>query len=188
MPEDKKPSLLDELIDDFFDVSWGDLAHHVIRDMIKPMVKNGIYDILTDAIRYKLWGGKGGPSTSNRIGGGGRDGSFVSRDRRTSPPWKTDDLKIYEAIFDTREAAKDALHQFLGGIKENGWISVNEWCSICKKPQEYTYQNYGWESYMSNRSNGLDPDKEFEKCSITMYHDKWKLTVPKPVILDANET
>lgn len=192
IPNPKKgPSLLDNFMDSFFETSWKDLGRHAINDVIKPSARNFLFDFIVDLARYKIFGGKGAPSS--RYGGNGRDGSFVdyngaSRRNRNDPPWSSaPELPENEAWFRNREDAKRCMDEFVGTIREYGQISLREFARMARKNTNYNLDNYGWESANANEKRGIDPDKPFAYCRIVSCDDGWKLIVPKPILITANE-
>ena len=155
-----------KLADIFISEDVADVKSYVIMDIIVPMLRNAIYDIITGSADMIIYGKNGRSKKSS----GGSKVSYRNfyDDPRDRAPRTTNSLTSFnydEISFESRGDAQLALDQLDDLIERYGFATVADLYDIAQLSSPYTSNKYGW----TNVRNG----------EAVRTRDGYKLKLPK---------
>ena len=128
----------------------GSLGDYVVNDILIPVVKSTLSDIVTGSIEILLYGDRQGGRSSLRRDRGRSYTSYSSlyqrpddRDRRYGrrPSRGT---RVEDVIFESRADAEEVLIQLADLLGEYGLVSMAEFYELSGMPVTYADRNHGW--------------------------------------------
>lgn len=148
-------------MDIFSMTSTAEVKDYLIKEVIIPMVKDGLYDIFDSAIRMKFFGERGGrPKKGSTLGSRTNYGDYFISSKPDKPKPKvrqeTDgNVFDYEDVaFNDKGDASLALDSMLESLDRYGSVTVAEFYSaIGKTPSPIDYK-YGWKDLNSAKISG----------------------------------
>lgn len=136
----------------FYADDAGKIGQHLLIDVIIPMVKKVIVDVVNGTLNMIFYNsGTAGGSTNvpaSRISIGGRNSSneYHSASRNTVKEASDRAYDLNYVIVESQQAAKDVLQQMSFIVDQYGSVRANELCALANITAPYTYVDYGWDS------------------------------------------
>lgn len=144
-----KESIVQSVFKDFFAEDLHTVAHTVLKDVIRPWLLNGIFEMIVNGARTWIFGANGTP-TSNSITA--PQSSYIDytqpaklTDGKTqSQNTKTKIFNPSSQSFSNRGAAELVLSNMKNAIKLYDSVNVGDFCDLCGIDCDFTCYNYGW--------------------------------------------
>lgn len=172
-----KKNNIKSFMNTFINEDAGDIKSYIFRDVVIPLVKDGISDVI-DMILYGETRGRrrrrSSSSTSDRESYRGYYDSRSSRDRRSSDRDRNRGrFDCEELIYEYREDAEDVREKMLDAFEEYKVVTMLDMYEFSGKTPPYTAKNYGW-MYLH----------EDDIRVVRAGRDGWMLKMKRPMPID----
>jgi hypothetical protein len=144
----KKKNELTKFASEFISEDIKNVKTYILKDVLVPAIKKGLYDMVTGAIDMALYGGSGrreSRSTASKVS----YNSYYNRrdDRRVVDESRTRGCLDYDDIVLTdRRDAEEVLIRMDEIIKKYDIVTVADLFELVGEKGPYTARNYGWTS------------------------------------------
>lgn len=144
----KEQSDIQKLASSFLAEDLKTVRDRIITEYALPMLKNGLYSILSSAFSIALFGEDQSRSNNSNYSRNSRnsyDGYYKqSNQNRGMGPRNSAATSWQEAVMDTRADAEEVLSQMKTAICDYGQVSVGDFYDLMGTTHNYTDNNYGW--------------------------------------------
>ena len=125
------------------------VGSHIVTDVIVPMIKNGIVDIVNRSVNMIFFGGGANrnnrnsnvPYVSYNTVSANNNDRFANQATQTRTSFRTDDF-----VFTTRTEAEDVLAQLDGIMETYKMVRVLDFYDTIGKTCDHTAARFGWMS------------------------------------------
>lgn len=144
----KKKNELSKFASEFISEDIKNVKSYILKDVLIPAIKKGLYDIVTTAVDMALYGGTGKSdrrSTASKVSYTSyydrRDDRRVTEDRKARGCLDYDDIVLTD-----RRDAEEVLIRLDEIIKKYDMATVADLFELVGERGPYTARNYGWTS------------------------------------------
>lgn len=168
----KKAGVGKKFMDTFFSEDLYSVKNYIIRDVLIPGIKDGLYDIFSGSLSMMFYGDTGKRRTSgtpSRTKGGYVDYSSYSSQGKKTQAKKSGVYSYNEIIFDNREDAtdvKDTMHDLMERYNE---VKIGDYYELAGLDCESTDWEHGW--------------YDLSDMALVRDRDGWRIRLPKAVPL-----
>lgn len=164
----KKKSELRKFARNFIAEDAEHVQGYLFRDVLVPIVKSTIQQLVTKGTDYVLYGESGGekkPSSIPRVSYGGYYNS-----PSTPAPRKENSVSFDDIILPTREEAEQVRGMLYELIDRYQVARVADYYDLCQITAPFTANRYGW--------------KDIGECPIVRCKEGFMLKLPRAIALD----
>lgn len=144
----KKKNEIGKLADVFIAADARSVKNYIVTDVLIPLVKDAIEDMITNGIRMLLRGESGARKSAGSASKVSYRSYWDRRDedrfRNDSAPARTAASSYEDIVFDTRGEAEDVRSRLDEAIDTYGMVSVADMYDLAGISCDRTYYNYGW--------------------------------------------
>lgn len=141
----KKKSDIGKLADVFIAEDAKNVKNYILMDVVVPLIKNAIEDIVTNGIRMILRGETSARKSSTAASKVSYRSYYESRDNdRHVNQTRTTGYSYEDLIFESRGEAEDVRTRLDEAIDTYGMVSVGDMFDLAGITCNYTDYNYGW--------------------------------------------
>ena len=173
----KKKTLGERVSDEIISDSASNVKNYIIKDVIVPLIKKGINDGVTGAVRMILYGDtkvdsmRRSPSASSHVSYRRYyDDTPIKRSTRPRCIANTD------IVIENFNEAKEVLEELKEYLAADGVVSIARFYEITDAyrqgvvERDYMHNSFGWSSLSS--------------ADILPYGDRWIIKLPRPLPID----
>lgn len=175
----RRPSLLKKIGDAFISEDVQDVKGYLFYDILLPAIKDTLVDMGKSAIDMIFYGDAKSSSSNKKkkpyrvsYSSYYEDDDRKRHHERSGDRRKTSDFDDLE--FDRRSDAEEVIDQLNELIMTYGYARVSDLYDFCDMPDNFTDNNYGWESLGNPAITRIRSDGEW----------KYIIDFPKPKLLD----
>lgn len=170
----RKKSEFRKFTDVFVSEDINSVKHYIFMDVIVPVVKKAIVDVVSDGVNMLMYGDTGSHSKSNPSSRVSYRSFYDKKNnsdrdrystRSTQSGYNYDDI-----VLDTRGEAEDVLTRMDELIATYGTVSVADMYDLCGVTPQYTDNKYGWTN--------------IRNASIVRIREGYVIKMPRPLPLD----
>ena len=143
----KEQSDIQKLASSFLAEDLKTVRDRIIIEYALPMLKNGLYSILSSAFSIALFGEDQSRSSNSNYSRNSRnsyDGYYKQANQNRGANQRNSTTSWQEAVMDTRADAEEVLSQMKTAICDYGQVSVGDFYDLMGTTHNYTDNNYGW--------------------------------------------
>ena len=170
----RKKSEFRKFTDVFVSEDINSVKHYIFMDVIVPVVKKAIVDVVSDGVNMLMYGDAGSHSKNNpssRVSYRSFYDKKNNSDRERYSARSTQSGYNYDDIvLDTRGEAEDVLTRMDELIATYGTVSVADMYDLCGVTPQYTDNKYGWTN--------------IRNASIVRIREGYVIKMPRPLPLD----
>lgn len=141
----KKKSEIGKLADVFIAEDAKNVKNYIFMDVLVPLIKNAIEDIVTNSVRMILRGETGARKSSSPASKVSYRSYYDNRDTdRHVTQTRTTGYSYEDLVFQSRGEAEDVRSRLDEAIDTYGMVSVGDMFDLAGISCNYTDYNYGW--------------------------------------------
>jgi hypothetical protein len=145
----KKKNELGKLADVFIASDARSVKNYILMDVLIPLVKDAIEDMITNGVRMLLRGESGARKSNTSASKVSYRSYWDRRDEdrfrnEASTQTRTATNSYEDIVFDTRGEAEDVRSRLDEAIDTYGMVSVADMYDLAGISCDRTYYNYGW--------------------------------------------
>lgn len=135
-----------KLTDIFIAEDTKNIKDYVFMDILVPVAKKAITDIVKDSIDMLFYGetGRGKKSSGGSTYVSYRSYSDSRDDRRPNKPASSNRFNYEDIIFESKREAEAVLDQMCDLIDVYNFVTVADLYDMCELTAPYTSNKYGW--------------------------------------------
>lgn len=145
---------------------------YLFRDVLVPIVKNTIQQLITKGTDYVLYGESGSGTKSSSVPkvsyGSYYNGSPQSTS--TSTPSKQNTVQFDDIILKTRPEAEEVRKMLYELLDRYDKVTVADYYDLCQITAPFTANRYGW--------------KDIGNCPVVRCREGFMLSLPRAIALD----
>lgn len=165
----KKQSELKKFARNFVAEDAEHVQGYLFKDVLVPIVKNTIQQLVTKGIDYILYGESGSGKASSTVPKVSY-GSYYNGSAPAPAPSKSSGFNIDDIILPTREDAEQVRNMMYELLERYHVVRVADYYDMCQITAPYTANRYGW--------------KDIGECPVARCGQGFMLRLPRAIVLD----
>lgn len=143
----KEQSDIQRIASSFLAEDLKTVRDRIINDYALPMLKNGLYSLLSSAFSIALFGDDRSRSNNSGYSRTSRNSYDSYYDNRANPNRQSQHgpaVSWQDVVLESRADATEILNQMKGAIRQYGQVSIGDFYDLMGSTCNFTDNKYGW--------------------------------------------